>query len=505
MFDSAGRKVAIATFDDDPSFRSSVAALRESGRLPVGVEVLNVYQDTRQAARGRAGTRSATGMRERATAAGRNLGRRVREQISSLSHDDLTETGEDKHGPYRRRFTAAGEYYAFDRLDESGGVAYTNFFENRFLIRRDDMEDGFAARRTWFTSAGSANRVEFLTPEGLCFAQRWTDPEDGHGLGVYVVQPGTRTMRRFSGLPAWHADWLQSVVDRSDTPPYVIAETASTITKMLKLRRDSAVRLGMMHNSHLASPFAIDSPLRPDYEEPFANLDEVDAYVLLSERQRRDMTERLGHAETFTVVPNALVIPPEPAEQRDPHLVSIISRLAPQKALHEAVHAFAGVVEKVPEARLEIYGRGKERSALESLVSELGIQGNVEFMGRTDDANGVMARSVCTLSTSDWEALPLSIGESLAVATPVVAYDCLYGPSTLIRDGETGVLVPRGGRKELADAVVELLRSPERAARMGAAGRADISQRLSFEAVLRDWDRAFAYAETRSGLPASAR
>lgn len=515
MFSDAGRDVAIATLDDDLNFARSIAELKESGRLLATVPVLNIYEDSaRRAGAVVADTPAATSTAGPATvsaqalAAARRTGDRLRNAFRGIrdspgpkaSANEFLETGTDAHGAYRRHFSAAGEYYAFDRLDDEGAIKHTNYFENRVLIRRDEMVNGSPARRTWFASSGEANRVEFTTPDGFIYAQRWVSPDDGRGVGVYVADPASQTMRRFNGLPDWHVAWLQDIVDEYSTAPYVIAETASTITKMLKLKRSSAVRIAMMHNSHVAAPFSIDSPTRPDYDDTFAKLGDLDAFVVLSERQRADMADRLGHEDVFTVVPNALRIPRRPDVVRDSRLVSVVSRLAPQKALDEAIRSFALVLDDIPDARLEIYGRGPDKKKLQDLVTELGLDSQIIFMGRTSDPQLVMARSVCTISTSDWEALPLSIAESLVVGTPVVAYDCLYGPSTLIKNGESGVVVPRGSRDEVARAIKQLLRSPSDADRMGDVGRADIANRLSFDAVVREWDKAFAHADGRSGL-----
>lgn len=515
MFSDAGRDVAIATLDDDLNFTKNIADLKESGRLLRSVPVLNIYEDSarrsnalRQYDSVPTATAGQATVSSQALAVARRTGNRLRgtlrgirnAPVPSARRNELLENGTDSHGAYCRRFSTSGEYYAFDRLDDDGAVKHTNYFENRILTRRDEMADGIPARRTWFATNGEANRVEFMNPEGFIYAQRWISPEDGRGVGVYVADPASHTMRRFNGLPDWHVAWLQDIVDRYSTAPYVVAETASTITKMLKLDRSSAVRVAMMHNSHVSAPFNIDSPTRPDYDDTFAKLDKLDAFVVLSERQRTDMVDRLGCGEVFVVVPNALRIPQRPEVRRDPRLVSVVSRLAAQKALDEAIRSFALVLDDIPDARLEIYGRGPDKEKLQDLVTELGLGNQISLMGRTSDPQSVMARSTCTVSTSDWEALPLSIAESLVVGTPVVAYDCLYGPSALIKDGESGVIVPRGDRTELAQAVTRLLRSPSEAEEMGAVGRADIASRLSFDAVLREWDKAFAHADGRSGL-----
>lgn len=503
MFSEAGYPTTIATMDDSPASSTRVEELRGSGRLPAEVEVRNVHRDARDAASvgGAApALRRLTGAAQRLAPHLRGLSHRSRHLLGRSPAADLVETGTDRHGSYRRHFAPDGEYRSFDRLEDDGSVRHTNVFENRVLVRRDEYAEGSVSRRTWFTPEGKTNRVQFLTPDGFCYLQRWIDPDNGRGVGVYAADRGSGVVTRYNGLPDWHVSWLQELVDESPVAPYVIAETASTISKTIRLRRDSAVRMAMMHNSHVAAPFRLDSPTRPDYAAIFDRLGSIDAYAILSERQRSDMVDRLGSPEVFTVVPNALRIPDRPQVERDPHLVSVVARLAPQKALHEAIEAFAAVVQEVPEARLEIYGRGAERERLEALAAERGLADSVIFRGRTSTPEEVMARSVCTISTSDWEALPLTIAESLLVGTPVVAYDCLYGPSTLIRDGVTGRVTGFGDRAELAAAIIDLLRHPATVERWGEAGRRDIVERLSFPQVLTAWQDAFAYAERRAGL-----
>ncbi len=492
MFARAGREVVVATFDDEPAQSERAGELVASGALPRSVRVLNIHEEHRL----RVESRSAR------TSSGGRLGKPRRGSRGEPGDDGRAsrryiEDGRDSHGAYRRAFDGAGELLDFTRWNDRGEIKHVNYYENAMRVRRDSYVDGFPHVRTIFDADDVAIRELFLARDGFCYAQRWIDPKTARGKGVFVVDRRSRSVTRHSGLPAWHVAWLQEIVDSFPVAPYVIAESSSAIVKVMGLGAGSAVRMAMMHNSHLTAPFEVDSPLRPDYEAPFARVEELDAYVVLSERQRQDMVERIGGGDVMTVVPNVLRFPEVGKVEKDHDLVSVVSRLAPQKSLHEAVHAFAQVLDERPSARLEIYGSGPSKKELESLVDELGLSSSISFKGRTNESLKVMARSVCTLSTSEWEALPLSIAESLGVGTPVVAYDCLYGPSTLIRDGETGFVVPRGARRALAESILTLLKAPELARTMGEAGRADVKRTLDEDAVLATWLGAFQRADRR--------
>lgn len=492
MFAGAGRDVTVVTFDDSPTQSERIRELVGSGTLPSSVRVLNIHEEHALKAE-RPPARSPQPARLRKLL---EWGQATYAAASQASKR-FVEKGEDAHGAYRRAFDGTGELLDFTRLDADGKIIHINYYENALRVRRDSYVDGVPHLRTVFNADDIAIRELFLTRDGFCYAQRWIDPETSRGKGVFVVDRGTGAVARHSGLPAWHVAWLQEIVDSFAVAPFVVAESSSAITKVMGLRPDSAVRMAMMHNSHLTAPFEIDSPLRNDYEAAFARLEELDSYLVLSERQRRDMVQRIGGDDVMTVVPNVLKFPEVGTVQKDGHLVSVVSRLAPQKSLHEAIHAFKAVLDDFPAARLEIYGSGSSKGELQKLVDELGLGSSIVFKGRTKEPLAVMARSVCTLSTSEWEALPLSIAESLGVGTPVVAYDCLYGPSTLIKDGQTGFVVPRRDRHALSGAILTLLKDPSRAQEMGAAGRADVKLALDRGTVLSRWQDAFDHAEGR--------
>lgn len=142
----------------------------------------------------------------------------------------------------------------------------------------------------------------------------------------------------------------------------------------------------------------------------------------------------------------------------EPPVVLGVGRLATQKDFPTLIRAFARVRE-TRKARLMILGEGPERSALESLIGELGLDGSVLLPGFASNPVALMAGSAVFALSSVREGLPTVLIEALASGVPVVSTDCESGPREILQEGRLGLLVPVGDVEALAAAIVEALDS----------------------------------------------
>jgi glycosyltransferase involved in cell wall biosynthesis len=86
---------------------------------------------------------------------------------------------------------------------------------------------------------------------------------------------------------------------------------------------------------------------------------------------------------------------------------------------------------------------------------------------------------------SIWEGFGLVLLEAMAAGRPIVASRVATIPE-VVADGETGLLVPAGDPLALADALAQLAEDPDRAARMGEAGRERLRRQFSVEKMVGD-------------------
>jgi L-malate glycosyltransferase len=146
--------------------------------------------------------------------------------------------------------------------------------------------------------------------------------------------------------------------------------------------------------------------------------------------------------------------------------------------------------EAVPTAAFLLAGEGELSDSLKILARDLGIESQTFFLGGCQKiAELLMVSEVCVLS-SKAEGFSNSILEYMAAGRPVVATN-VGGAREAIIEGETGYLVPSGDDALMAERIVALLRQPEEARKMGAAGRRVVSEKFSCEAQLAGTERLY--------------
>jgi glycosyltransferase involved in cell wall biosynthesis len=173
------------------------------------------------------------------------------------------------------------------------------------------------------------------------------------------------------------------------------------------------------------------------------------------------------------VVWNCVGPRPERPPLQDPPTVAFAGRLVAEKGVAVLVDAFAQVVRGLPSARLLVIGEGPERQRIERRIAALDLAASVELTGwLTGDPLETRLRSAWVqVVPSLWdEPFGLAAAEAMMRGTAVVA-SARGGPTELIQDGASGILVPPGDPARLADALLALLRDPSTAERMGHTSR----------------------------------
>lgn len=165
-------------------------------------------------------------------------------------------------------------------------------------------------------------------------------------------------------------------------------------------------------------------------------------------------------------------------------------RLERQKNLPMLIRAFARFHEEYPDYTLEIYGDGKERETLISMIDDLGLSDVAKIYPGRPDVHDVVRDASMFVLPSDYEGLSNSMLEAMAIGLPVICTDCPCGGARMvIEDGENGVLIPVGDESTLADVMEQTASDPTLTAKL-SRNAAILRERLSAAKICSEWMKA---------------
>lgn len=171
-----------------------------------------------------------------------------------------------------------------------------------------------------------------------------------------------------------------------------------------------------------------------------------------------------------------------------PVIVSV-GRLTRQKGYPHLLRAFS-IVRKDLHCRLSIIGEGEDHTKLLNLAKDLGIEGEVEFLGFQRNPFKYMARSSLFVLSSLYEGFPNVLLEAMALGLPVISTDCPSGPGEIIEDQKNGILVPVKEERALAGAIITVMADKGMREILGRGARLRAGD-FALEKIVNDYKRVF--------------
>lgn len=154
----------------------------------------------------------------------------------------------------------------------------------------------------------------------------------------------------------------------------------------------------------------------------------------------------------------------------DYKVIGIVARLDPVKNHTLLLRAFKRVLHELPETYLLIVGDGPEKKRLESLAELFGISGQALFLGARNDVPELLHIFDVSVLSSFSEGMSVTLLEAMGAGIPIVATN-VGGNPEVVKDQETGYLVPNNNDQEMAAALIKLLQDEEARRKMGKAGQ----------------------------------
>lgn len=254
----------------------------------------------------------------------------------------------------------------------------------------------------------------------------------------------------------------------------IIVEDLNKIPFFLPRFTDRPI-LALVHHLFGTSIFRETNPVFASYiylaERMIPSVYRACLFEVVSESTKAELVRMGLPPERITVVHNGIdhrIFDGAGAlDEKTTPLIIYLGRLKRYKNVDQLVHAMRFVVQAVPGVRLVIVGEGDQRSALQSLSTDMGLNGAIQFVGFIPDQHKVdlLRRAAVAAFPSSKEGWGLTVIEANACFTPVVATD-VAGLRDAVVDEQTGFLVRPGDVQALADKLIVVLRDHQMRTRL---------------------------------------
>jgi sugar transferase (PEP-CTERM/EpsH1 system associated) len=210
-----------------------------------------------------------------------------------------------------------------------------------------------------------------------------------------------------------------------------------------------------------------------------------------------EVTQAYNGVDTGRFFPAAGGQQPIPGCPFDPSknfLIGTVGRMQTVKDQVMLVHAFIQAIVLAPRLRLHMrlvmVGEGPLRAQAQALLDEAGLSAMAWLPGERSDVASIMRGLHVFALPSLAEGISNTVLEAMASGLPVIA-TAVGGNADLVEQGHTGYIVPPGHPQAMALRMVALASHPDRAHRMGHAGRERVVAKFSMQAMVATYQAVY--------------
>jgi glycosyltransferase involved in cell wall biosynthesis len=296
---------------------------------------------------------------------------------------------------------------------------------------------------------------------------------------------------------------LRCAAVREFAPDVVVAQSVSGLCVGAAIARWRGARLiANEHSSGTLTPRreAMVRLLRPWIDVvAVVGSDQASTWLRRGCPAERIITVRNG-VDMPTIAESRKCIRRELGIAEDATVAVLVASLRPGKRVSAFVKAVQEVRGVRPDLIGVVVGDGPERGAV---VQAAGGDSGIRILGHRDDVPRVLKAADIFVLSSAYEAAPMAVLEAMAAGLPVIATD-VGTVRSMVRDGETGLLVDRSKPQDLAAKLNLLMRQPMLRQAMGKAGLRRQREAWTAERMVDDYARVIRGQDTTAQERATA-
>lgn len=364
------------------------------------------------------------------------------------------------HFAYYNKSNDCFEYYK-----PNGCLVNEASMQPKKLIKELKDGSGNSIQRTYHTNERGGVEVEYcFSPNGLCLSIRRTNLATKKLIDFLVFDYQVFVVREYESSYDWSIEWIDSII-KNPEQSMIVVDGPGSARKLASLATQNICKVYVLHNNHNDD----NGKLTKRDEWNIKNRHKFDAVVALTDQHTNDLVDEFGK-EGFCTIPNFTKLTVKQLDiQPIANRVGFFGQLIDRKGVKDAIQAIAILHKNNIPATLDIFGVTPNLTDLDKTLETYGevvqqyrLEQYVTFHGYTQNTPEEMAKSQCVIFPSYSEAQPMTIIEAMLVGTPVVSYNCKYGPAYMIEHHRSGMLVDKvGDVGTLAKYVYEVLSKPD--------------------------------------------
>ncbi|WP_404443621.1 glycosyltransferase family 4 protein [Sutcliffiella horikoshii] len=234
-----------------------------------------------------------------------------------------------------------------------------------------------------------------------------------------------------------------------------------------------------------------------------------DALIVCSSFMKTEVKKKMIGKKEVRVIPNGVHLSKEESESVSDflnrksytHLALFLGRMVPEKGIATLLDATKKIHETHPECLFILAGKGPYMSDYQSLVCQAGLEKTMLFVGYLNDREKATILKRCDMLVvpSNYEPFGIVAIEGMAAGKPVIAART-GGLSSIIKDGETGLLFEPGDAMDLSKKISSIIENPTLSASFGEKALNEVKQKYNWEDVRDETEAVYETTVTTSSV-----
>ena len=346
---------------------------------------------------------------------------------------------------------------------EDGQIAYINYFDqHKNKYKREIYSSNGYLSQTIFLENNQKRWVSYHNDSAQVVIEEHFDQQQNPVL--FVVKRNNQS-HFFHSKDQWLSFWFERLIKNNPNSVFYSDKNRIYNPILIPLKNETFKLVSVFHSMHFRNAKDIMSTLNSNYRACLNQAEAFDGFIVSTEHQKQDLVARYGEQMNIWVIPPTYAAPlahQQPQDSAQTFKVISVGRYYIEKRLDHIIQAVALLAEKYPFIQLDLFGFGDSRDnfayekKIRKMVVDQHLEQIVKFRGYVHNIAEQIRQADVSVVTSTVEGFCIGVLDSLAVGTPVVAYDIKYGPRAMIKHGTSGFLVEEANIQQLAAALEQI-------------------------------------------------